>query len=80
MNTTNFEKLIANGIKNLPAESLKEIANYVFFIRKKTFNPKEFNDELEYEMLNDEMRDVSNSETLHLEKEFNDYQKINPIE
>ena len=80
MNTTNFEKLIASGIKNLPADSFKENANYVFFIRKKTFNPKEFKDELEYEMLNDEMRDVSNAETKHLEKEFKDYEKKYPIE
>ncbi|MBW8051771.1 MAG: hypothetical protein FVQ77_15835 [Cytophagales bacterium] len=80
MRALNFEELIINGIKNLPAETLREIADYIFFIRKKTLNPKAFDEEIRYEMLNDEMRTVSNYETTHLEEEFIDYKKKYPIE
>lgn len=61
-----FEQLILNGIKGLPQDSLKAIAEYVFFIRKKILQPDFF----DYEMLNEELDLMDEEEFKHLEKEF----------
>jgi len=69
-----FEQLILNGIKGLPQESLKAIAEYVFFIRKKTFQ----SDFLDDVMLNEELDLLDEEELKHLEKEFENYQTLHP--
>lgn len=80
MKAIDYQQLILKGIKDLPKESLKEIADFVIFIRKKTLNPKEYQEDLAYELLNQELRTLSETEQAHLEEEFKDYQKNYPIE
>lgn len=48
----NLENLIVKVIKGLPADRLLEIAEYVFFVRKKTFQPEAFQQEMDSELLN----------------------------
>jgi len=80
MTAKNHEKLILEGIKGLPPETLAEIINFIYFLRKRNFYPKEFNEELECILLNDELSNLSKIEESHLEEEFRDYDKIYPRE
>ncbi len=80
MTAKNYKKLILEGIKGLPAETLTEIINFIYFLRKKKFQPQEFNEELECILLNNELHNLSNTEESHLEEEFKDYDRIYPRE
>ena len=42
MRTQNYQQLIIEGIKGLPPETLAEIADFIFFLRKRTFQPQAF--------------------------------------
>jgi hypothetical protein len=74
MTAIQFEEIINKGIKGLGQKELEEIATYIYFIRKKSLAPKEF----ELEFFNEEMRLTSKDETTHLETEFKDYKTIYP--
>ncbi len=76
----NLENLISKVIKGLPQERLVEIAEYIFFIRKKAFQPDVFQQEMETELLNEELHLKSQAEVMHLEEEFADYKNLYPKE
>jgi len=42
-----YQKLIIEGIQELPPESLSEIMDFVYFIRKKTLQPALFTQEIQ---------------------------------
>ena len=44
--TQNYQQLIIEGIKGLPPETLAEIADFIFFVRKRTFQPQAFEEEI----------------------------------
>ncbi|MFQ5641709.1 MAG: hypothetical protein ACE5IR_27355 [bacterium] len=75
MNTTTatYQKLIVEAIKGLPSATLAEIADFVYFVRKKALQPKTFNEELQNALLELDLKLMSRSEEAHLEKEFEDY-------
>jgi hypothetical protein len=74
MMTQNYQQLIIEGIKGLPPETLAEIADFIFFLRKRTFQPQAFKEEIQHSLLNAELRQLSRDEAAHLEKEFDDYE------
>ena len=73
MTTNTYEQLILDGIKGLPREALAEITDFVFFVKKRIIEPDEFKEELRAAVLKAELKDLSRSEEVHLEKEFEGY-------
>ena len=74
MMTQNYQQLIIEGIKGLPPETLAEIADFIFFVRKRTLQPQAFEEEIQHSLLNAELSQLSRDEVAHLEKEFDDYE------
>ena len=80
MTAQNYQQLIIEGIKGLPPDVLAEIANFVYFIRKRAMQPQDFEEELHNALLNIELKQLSRQEEEHLEKEFKDYERLHPRE
>ncbi len=59
-----FEKVIIQGIKDLPEQYLSEVADFVLFLRQKSLNSYDFKEELSL---------MTQSEIQHLEEEFKDF-------
>ena len=51
MTTQTYQQLITEGIKGLPLEILAEIADFVFFVRKRVVQPEAFEEELHNALL-----------------------------
>ena len=79
MKTQTYQQLIIEGIKGLPPEILAEIADFIFFVRKRVMQPEAFEEELQNALLKVELRQLSYDEEAHLEKEFEDYDQLYPI-
>ena len=75
-----YHQLIIEGIKGLPPELLAEVADFVYFIRKRAMQPEDFQEELRNVLLNVELRQLSQSEENHLEEEFEGYEHLYPHE
>jgi hypothetical protein len=75
-----FEEMIAEGIKGLPPEALAEITDFVFFVRKRTFDPQMFEDDLRELSLRMARQQLNQEEEQHMEEEFKDYDKLYPPE
>lgn len=80
MTTQNYQQLIIEGIKGLPPETLAEIVDFIYFVRKRVLQPQTFEEELQNALLNAELRKLSRDEEDHLEKEFEEYEKLYPRE
>ncbi|MBI5788441.1 MAG: hypothetical protein HZA78_06275 [Candidatus Schekmanbacteria bacterium] len=78
MKTPDYQQLISESVKDLPQSALAEIVDYIYFLRKRTFQPQAFEEELRSIMLNTELKQLSSNEEAHLEKEFEDYDKLYP--
>lgn len=78
MNTTSYEKIIVSGIKGLPAETLREIADFVYFLRRRAADPKSFEDEQFHALVGEDLSGLDESELEHLEEEFADYESVYP--
>jgi hypothetical protein len=75
-----YQQLIAEGIQGLPPEVLAEIADFVYFVRKRVLAPETFEDELRSFLLRAELRKLSHDEEAHLEQEFEGYDRRYPRE
>lgn len=75
-----YQELIKEGIQGLPPEILAEIADFVFFVRRRVTEPEIYAEELESILLNKELQQLDQDWTTHLEEEFVDYDKRYPIE
>ena len=71
MTSQAYQKLILDGINGLPPEILAEITDFIYFVRKRTLQQQDFEEEL---------RQLSRSEATHLEKEFASYERRYPRE
>ena len=80
MDTVQLRYIISNGIKGLPLEYLKEVADFVIFIRLRALQPHAFQQDDFEEMLHRELLLLSQAAQAHLEEEFADYQKKYPLE
>ncbi len=78
--THTYRQLIYEGINGLAPEALVEIVDFVYFVRKRTLQPHDFEEDLRTALLNKELRDLSREEEQHMDKEFEDYDKLNPRE
>lgn len=80
MTTQEYQEMIAESIRDLPEETLAEIVHFVLFMRKKTFEPKVFEDELWGKKLEMELKQLGRDQEAHLEQEFADYDRLYPRE
>lgn len=80
MTIQNYQQLIIEGIKGLPQEMLAEIADFVYFVRRRTLQPQAFEEELRNALLRVELKQLSRDEEAHLEKEFEGYDQLYPSE
>ncbi len=80
MTRSTYDDLILQGIKGLPPDVLAEIVDYIYFVRKKIFQPTAFQDEIHAIMMGRELDVLSQNELAHLEDEFKDYQARYPHE
>jgi len=78
MTAQTYRQIILEGIKGLPPEVLAEIADFVYFVRKRALQPQAFEEELQTVLLNAELRQMSRDEEAHLEKEFEGYDRLYP--
>jgi hypothetical protein len=69
--TIDFEKIIIQGIKDLPQQYLGEVADFVIFLRQKSLKSYDFKEELSL---------LNWQETKHLEDEFKDFDQQFPKE
>lgn len=80
MTIQDYQQLIIEGIKGLPQEMLAEIADFVYFVRRRTLQPQAFEEELRNALLRVELKQLSRDEEAHLEKEFEGYDQLYPSE
>lgn len=80
MTTQMYQQLIIEGIKGLPTEMLTEIADFVYFVRKRVSQPRVFEQDQRDALLNVELKQLSREEASHLEEEFTDYERLYPHE
>ena len=80
MMTQTYQQLIIAGIKGLPSGTLAEIADFIYFVRKRVLEPQVYEEELQNILLGAELRQLSRDEEAHLEKEFEGYDKCYPQE
>lgn len=75
-----YRQLIYEGLNGLSPEALVEIVDFVFFVRKRTLQPNDLEEDLQAALLNKELHDLSRAEEQHMDKEFEDYDKLYPRE
>ena len=75
-----YTQLIIQGLKGLPHEILAEIADFIYFLRKRAQQPHAFEEELRNALCGEELRQLSRNEEAHLEQEFADYDQRYPRE
>ena len=80
MTTQSYQQLILEGIKGLPPEILAEIADFIYFVRKRAVQPQVFEEELQNALMRVELRQLSRDEEAHVEKEFEGYDQLYPRE
>ena len=80
MTDQTYRQLIIQGIQGLPPEVLAEIADFIYFLRKRVLRPQVFEEELQSALLGEELKQLSRAEEAHLEKEFADYDQLYPRE
>lgn len=78
MNAYAYQELITEGIKDLPTELLREVADFVYLLRKRMQDPKAFAEEQRNFLLAAELTQLSRDEERHLEEEFADYEQRFP--
>jgi hypothetical protein len=77
---TSYEQMILNGIKGLSPEALEEIIDFVYFIRRKTFSPGDFEEEMQSTLSQEALIQFNKAEEQHLIEEFADYAERYPRE
>ena len=80
MATQSYEELIIKGIRDLPPEVLAEIADFVYFVRRRVMDPEGFAEDVYTALLRRELKQLSRDEQRHLEEEFAEYERRYPCE
>lgn len=78
MNTYAYQELITEGIKGLSTELLREVADFVYLLRKRVQDPQAFAEEQRNFLLAAELTQLSRDEERHLEEEFAEYEQRFP--
>ena len=63
-----YQQLIIEGIKGLPSGPLAEIADFIYFVRKRVQEPKVYEEELQNALLGGVLGQLSRDEEAHLEE------------
>jgi uncharacterized membrane protein YebE (DUF533 family) len=80
MVTNAYEQLIVKGIQGLPPDVLAEIADFVYFLRKRATQPDLFEEERYIALLHGELNLLQTNELAHLEAEIEGYDQRYPHE
>lgn len=75
-----YQDLITEGIRGLPEEFLSQIADYVYFVRRRITQPKAFEAEMYSTLLQTELSHMNQHEFSHLDEEFANYEQQFPKE
>lgn len=78
MNAFAYQEMITEGIKDLPNELLREVADLVYLLRKRVQDPQGFAEEQSHFLLAAELHQLSRNEERHLEEEFAVYEQRFP--
>lgn len=73
MNQTSYEQVIVAGIRNLPPERQREVADFVYFLRQREENNAEYE-----RLIEADLAALEADELEHLDEEFKDYEQIYP--
>lgn len=73
MATNTYQEKILAGIDGLPDDVLAEIADYVYYLRRKVTLPDVYAAEVQHEVLEYTLRRGRQDSLTHLEEEFADY-------
>ena len=65
-----YYQVITDGIQGLSPAKLVEIAEFVYFVRKRYLQPEDNEDELRQAIWRAELKQMSKNESKHLEEEF----------
>jgi hypothetical protein len=71
MSIQTYRQIITQGIEGLPEEMLVEIADFIYFVRRRKAHPQDFAEEL---------KQLSRAQNIHLEQEFAGYDQRYPRE
>jgi uridine kinase len=80
MTAQQWESVIIEGLHGLPADALAEVADFVLFLRKKTFEPAAFADERRALTLRKDLGELRANSAEHLEEEVAGYEQRYPRE
>jgi hypothetical protein len=73
MNQPSYEQIIVAGIRRLSPERLREVADFVYFLRQRDENDAELQ-----QLIGADLSKLDESEIKHLEEEFEDYERLYP--
>ncbi len=74
-----YEELIVKGIRGLPQDALAQVADFVYFLRQKTWHPEVIADAEYVAVVQLERGNAQKTEWQHLlEVEFADYEQKYP--
>lgn len=76
MDAPTYEQMIVSGIKGLPPETLREIADFVYFLRYRAVDPNSFEEKQFRALVEQDLSQLDENELKHLEAEFADYEKL----
>ena len=75
-----YQELITEGIRGLPEELLSQIADFVYFVRRRVAQPKAYETEMYSTLLQTELGRMNQHQLSHLEEEFANYEQQFPKE
>jgi hypothetical protein len=78
MTEQELEQFIREGLRGLPPDALAEVADFVWFVRKKVFDPAAFRDELHSLAVRQDLSRMQAETQAHLEQEFAGYEQRHP--
>lgn len=70
---TSYEQIIVAGIRRLSRERLREVADFVYFLRQRDEGNAVFQ-----QLVEADLAEFDASEMKHLEEEFDDYEQLHP--
>lgn len=78
--TMEFKEIILKSLQGLKEEQLREVAEFIYFVKQKTQNPERFREALEIDLIGSSLADLNSAESSHVEEEFENYQNLYPKE
>jgi hypothetical protein len=80
MMTQTYQQLIEEGVRGLPADALRQITDFVYFIRQRATAAEQVDEDYDKALTRIALKRLSQSEQAHLEQEFEGYAQRYPEE